>query len=92
MGAFNKNVGSHLRGNIRDTGMWQEFTLPPKEVGEIAVKATERLGLDFSGVDVIVGEKPYICEINSSPMMLTIEVAEIWRDYFESNINTLVCG
>ena len=41
---------------------------PTEEMAEAAIKATEAIGLDFAGVDVLFGKDgPIVCEVNSNP-------------------------
>jgi ribosomal protein S6--L-glutamate ligase len=48
----------------------------PKEVKELAIKATSVLGLDFAGVDFLMTkESPLILEVNSTPGFKGMEEA-----------------
>ena len=39
-----------------------------KDMEAIAIAATEAIGLDFAGVDVLFGnDGPIVCEVNSNP-------------------------
>lgn len=81
--AFQKPIKGHLRGNVRETGWWGDLKMPPKEICELAIQGTGILGLDFAGVDVISDkDNHYISEANSSPMFLSVELAEIFKNYF----------
>ncbi len=81
--AFQKPIKGHLRGNVRETGWWGDLKMPPKEICELSVLVTKTLGLDFSGVDVISDtDNHYVVEANSSPMLLTVELAGIFKNYF----------
>ena len=58
---------SDFRSNITNGGSMKRYEVD-EEQEKIAVKASEALGLDFSGVDVLFGEKgPLVCEVNSNP-------------------------
>ena len=83
LGGFDKPIEGHLTGHIAVTGSWGDLIEVPEDVADLSIKATETLGLDFSGVDVIVGEKPYICEINTAPMFVSKDVAELFFNYFK---------
>ena len=81
--AFQKPIKGHLRGHIRETGMWGDLKMPPKEICDLSIAGTDALGLDFGGVDVISDkDRHYIVEINSAPMFLSIELANIFKNYF----------
>lgn len=57
-----------FRSNISSGGNATLFN-PREDFSNIAIKASEVLGLDFSGVDVMFSKdgKPIICELNSNP-------------------------
>ena len=56
-----------FRSNISNGGKMKTATLSP-EAEAVAIKATELIGLDFAGVDVLFGNNgPIICEVNSNP-------------------------
>ena len=58
---------SDFRSNITNGGSMKRYEVD-EEQEAIAIKASEALGLDFSGVDVLFGEKgPLVCEVNSNP-------------------------
>ena len=60
----NKN---DFRSNISSGGNGVSFD-PEQSYKDIAVKAAKALGLDFAGVDVMLGDNgPIICEVNSNP-------------------------
>ena len=61
-----------FRSNITNGGKTVLYE-PTKEQISAAVIATETLGLDFAGVDVLFGKDgvPYICEVNSNPHFKT---------------------
>ena len=56
-----------FKSNVTGGGKMEKYE-PTDEEKEIAIKACERLGLDFAGVDIIWNEddKPLLCEINSN--------------------------
>ena len=83
LGGFDKPIEGCVRGNIAETGSWGELIQPPKEVSKLAIKATEILGLDFCGVDIISdGADYYLLKINSGPFFVSDEVAEMFYKYF----------
>ena len=55
-----------FRSNLTRGGSMEPWTATPEQA-EIAIRATEVLGLDFSGVDVMFGKDgPVVCEVNSN--------------------------
>lgn len=55
-----------FRSNLTRGGSMEPWTATPEQA-EIAIRATEVLGLDFSGVDVMFGKDgPIVCEVNSN--------------------------
>lgn len=63
---------SDFRSNITNGGHTVLYTPTPEQI-DAAIKATDALGLDFAGVDVLFGKDgaPYICEVNSNPHFKT---------------------
>lgn len=61
---FNEN---DFRANITNGGKMEEY-IPNEAQIELAVKVCDTLGLDFAGVDILIGEKeePVFCEVNSN--------------------------
>ena len=57
-----------FRSNISNGGTGARFE-PGKDYLNLAIKASQALGLDFAGVDVMFGpnDEPIICEVNSNP-------------------------
>lgn len=67
----------------------------PRALGDIALRATEAVGLELAAVDVFVGgarqDEFTVIEVNSNPMIATLEdnerwdlIIEIWRANFEA--------
>lgn len=55
-----------FRSNLTRGGAMEPWTATPEQA-EIAIRATELLGLEFSGVDVMFGKDgPVLCEVNSN--------------------------
>ena len=64
MERYNEN---DFRSNITNGGNMRQAN-PTEEMAEAAIKATEAIGLDFAGVDVLFGKDgPIVCEVNSNP-------------------------
>lgn len=62
---FNNN---DFRSNISNGGISAVYTPTAKQC-RIAIDACKAFGLDFAGVDILLGENdiPLVCEINSNP-------------------------
>ncbi len=80
---FNKKILAYIkrvaksgeyRSNIYQGGKAYK-TYSTKEEKKIAINATKKLGLIFSGVDIIrnINHKPTLIEVNSSPGITSIE-------------------
>jgi ribosomal protein S6--L-glutamate ligase/tetrahydromethanopterin:alpha-L-glutamate ligase len=62
-----KRVSDNWKTNISGGGKAQHYQ-PSEEVKEISLKAAEKLKLDYTGVDVILGNsQTYVVELNSTP-------------------------
>jgi ribosomal protein S6--L-glutamate ligase/tetrahydromethanopterin:alpha-L-glutamate ligase len=62
-----KRISDDWKTNISSGGKAMKF-VPSEEVKEIAVKASKKLRLEYTGVDVILhNDEPYIIELNSTP-------------------------
>ena len=86
----NKN---DFRSNISNGGTGISYE-PNNAFKQLAIKATEALGLDFAGVDVMFGENgPIICEVNSNPQFVsTLKATGInLADYIVDYILRQVC-
>lgn len=70
---FRSNIG--LGGNAVKTEV-------PQEVVDTATKAAKILGLDYCGMDFLLGETPLLCEVNSNAFF----------DAFENATNINVAG
>ena len=86
----NKN---DFRSNISSGGTGISYE-PNNAFKQLAIKATEALGLDFAGVDVMFGDNgPIICEVNSNPQFVsTLKATGInLADYIVDYILRQVC-
>ena len=62
-----KRVSENWKTNISIGGKAQPYE-PSDEIKEIALKASRKLGLEYTGVDVMVsGDDIYVIELNSTP-------------------------
>lgn len=86
----NKN---DFRSNISNGGSGSLYE-PSQKYLDLALKATQALGLDFAGVDVMFGEndEPIICEVNSNPQFKStlnstgVNLADYIADYILNNL------
>ena len=62
-----------FRANVSNGGKMTAID-PPKEYREMAIKAAELIGLDYCGVDILIGkEGPLLCEVNSNAHFVNIQ-------------------
>ncbi|HKL42967.1 MAG TPA: RimK family alpha-L-glutamate ligase [Clostridia bacterium] len=76
IGAMQRKSDEDFRANITLGGQATPWDLSSEE-REIALKAHKALGLDFSGVDLLLdsNNKPLLCEVNSNVNFLSFEKA-----------------
>lgn len=76
IGAMERKSTEDFRANITLGGKATPWQLSEEE-RDIALKAHNALGLDFSGVDLLldVNNKPILCEVNSNVNFLSFEKA-----------------
>ena len=91
-----KAVCAMLRENTTDfrsnvaRGATAKAVQPPQEVVEMCEKAANIIGLDYCGIDVLLGDAPKLCEVNSNAMFETMEnvtgvnVARIYAEHIVS--------
>ncbi len=61
-----RSTDGDFRSNLTRGGAMERY-MPSKEQEALALRATEALGLDFAGVDVLFGKDgPVLCEVNSN--------------------------
>ena len=61
-----RSTDSDFRSNLTLGGTMKNYT-PTEEEAALAIRATELLGLEFAGVDILFGkEGPILCEVNSN--------------------------
>lgn len=65
---------SDFRSNVEHGGKGVKIDVP-KEVAELCEQTARILDLDYCGIDVLLGEKPLICEVNSNAMFYAMEQA-----------------
>lgn len=55
-----------FRSNISGGGKAKEYILSDEQA-KIALDACKAVGADFAGVDILFGDTPLVCEVNSNP-------------------------
>ena len=61
-----RSTDGDFRSNLTRGGAMERYTPSPAEEA-LAIRATELLGLEFAGVDILFGNKgPILCEVNSN--------------------------
>ena len=62
-----------FKSNVTGGGQMEKYE-PTDEEKQIALKACDKLGLDFAGVDIIWKEngEPLLCEVNSNALFINI--------------------
>lgn len=76
IGAMERKSSEDFRANITLGGKASPWDLS-REAGAIALEAHRALGLDFSGVDLLLDgeDQPILCEVNSNVNFLSFEKA-----------------
>jgi len=73
--AFKYGAAGSWKTNVAQGGRMVDEPLPD-EILELGLKATEALGLDYAGVDIIESERgPVILEVNGSPGWQALKAA-----------------
>ncbi|MUV39426.1 Coenzyme gamma-F420-2:alpha-L-glutamate ligase [Lentibacillus sp. JNUCC-1] len=65
--AMTRHASNDFRANITAGGSMKAYT-PSSTEAQLAIKASQVLGADFAGIDLLFGEEdsPVICEVNSN--------------------------
>ena len=63
-----------FRSNVAHGGNATAVAIP-KTVAAMCEKAARIIGLDYCGIDVLIGDTPMICEVNSNAMFEAMESA-----------------
>ena len=80
-----------FRSNIELGGRGERIDLP-KEYALVAEKVAKHLGLDYCGVDLLEGNEPIVCEVNSNAFFEGLElatgvrIAEKYAEYIVSEM------
>lgn len=91
--AIKRTNPNDFRSNVALGGKAEVFTLTG-DYKAAAEKAAKILGLDYCGVDILIGEngKPYICEVNSNAFFFGFEkatgvnVAKLYAEYMVKTV------
>lgn len=87
-GMIRRNDGD-FRSNVELGGVGSGVAVPAS-IAETCEKAAKIIGLDYCGIDVLLGDEPQICEVNSNAMFNEIERVtgvNVARLYVEHIIN-----
>lgn len=80
-----------FRSNAQLGGTATACDVPP-EIASMCEKAARIIGLDYCGIDVLLGDVPEICEVNSNAMFNAMEQAtniNVARKYAEHIVKTI---
>ena len=80
-----------FRSNVANGGKATAVDVPPNVVA-MCERAAGVIGLDYCGIDVLLGETPKICEVNSNAMFEAMERAtgvNVARLYAEHIVNSV---
>lgn len=86
--AMKRHAADDFRSNVSSGGTMEAYR-PTEQEKELAIAATQAIGADFAGVDLLFGpdQSPLICEINSNAHIRNmydctgISVADFIMDY-----------
>lgn len=83
-----------FRSNVKRGGKAAAVDVP-RDIAELCEKAARIIGLDYCGIDILLGETPTLCEVNSNAMFSAMEQAtgvNVARLYAEHIINCVKNG
>ena len=67
-----RHSDSDFRSNIERGGRATSVQVP-QDIASMCEQVSKVLGLDYCGIDVLLGEQPTICEVNSNAMFAAME-------------------
>ena len=91
LGGIIRRSDNDFRSNIGLGGSAKKADVP-QAIADIAVKAAKILGLDYCGIDFLLGQAPLLCEVNSNAFFDAFENAtniNVAGAYAEHIINTI---
>lgn len=80
-----------FRSNVARGGKVSAVDIP-RDVAKLCEKASKIIGLDYCGIDVLLGDTPKICEVNSNAMFEAMERVtgvNVARLYAEHIVNSV---
>lgn len=83
-----------FRSNVQHGGKATPCEVPDN-IAELCVKAAKVIGLDYCGIDVLLGNTPEICEVNSNAMFTAMEQVtgiNVAAAYAEHIFKSVKCG
>ena len=92
--AMLRENSNDFRSNVAHCGIATAVDIPPA-VAKMCEKAAKVIGLDYCGIDVLLGDKPKICEVNSNAMfeaMESVTGVNVARLYAEHIVNCVKLG
>ena len=81
-----------FRSNIANGGV-ATATEIPCDIAQLCEKASRIIGLDYCGIDVLLGKTPKLCEVNSNAMFEAMEsatginVARLYAQHIVDSVN-----
>lgn len=67
-----RNKSGDYRSNISLGGFGEQFN-PPEEYIKLAERAALLLNMDYCGVDILLGDEPILCEVNTNAYFMETE-------------------
>ena len=80
-----------FRSNAELGGTSQAVDVP-QDIAQLCERVAKIIGLDYCGIDVLLGDRPQICEVNSNAMFSAMEQAtniNVARKYSEHIVRTI---
>ena len=74
VGGMMRTSSGDFRSNIGLGGKAEKCAVP-KDIEETALKIQKTLGLDYCGIDFLIGDEPLVCEVNSNAFFDAFESA-----------------
>ena len=62
-----------FRSNVELGGVATKVEKIPPQIEQLCQKTAQVLGLDYCGIDVLLGDEPMVCEVNSNAMFNAME-------------------
>ena len=91
IGGMIRQSKGDFRSNVKLGGMATACDVP-ENIAALCERAAKIIGLDYCGIDVLLGDVPQICEVNSNAMFSAMEQAtniNVARKYAEHIVKTI---